>query len=330
MKLIDEIKLNALLFLYEDKIFTSFSNYDYYVSNIKIDNNLDILFKSGCSQIVNNKGFSFDNPINDIFKMLNINYKKLKSDYKGLKQKFIIDKFELSNSKESIIIYHRIYTSDINLENLTTNIDKIDKSKNCFNFCELNVLASRPAMGVSSLMIQLGYELSQFHNVVFFTTNDNCNDVTANFNRYIDESPGFFMNSNLNILKLQTNTKELKSVFTKIFNAVVFIDDFKLYEKVLSIKYLKDTAVSNKLSILIGSTLKRTVETRYRSIPTTDDLVFSVYKQSFFDKIIFLRRPYYYNLNADRKKISLTFIKNGFKQIIKCKLSDTKFLKIDM
>jgi hypothetical protein len=75
--------------------------------------------------------------------------------------------------------------------------------------------------------------------------------------------------------------------------------------------------------------LKRTVEYRYRSIPTIDDLEFSPYKQSFFDKIIFLRRPYYYNLNADKKKISLTFIKNGFKQIIKCKLSDTKFQIIE-
>jgi replicative DNA helicase len=223
----------------------------------------------------------------------------------------------------------QVYTIDIDLELLNTNINKIDSGKNKFQYRELILVASRPSMGVTSFLVQLGMEFSKFHNVTYLTNKDNFNLIGSRIEQYSNNFNDKVVNPTIEIIQSLAVSKDLKSKLNRMHNTIVIIDNFESFDKVLPLKYLKNIADTNKLLIVLGSSLKRSVEKRYRSIPTCDDLPFSNYKQSFVDKIILLRRPFYYNLKADKKNISLTFVRNKFKNIIKCRLANSDFQKID-
>lgn len=337
MKLIDEIKLHVIFFLTEGRIFELYDNYEDYIKNIKSDPELNILFKSGCSQITNNKGFNLENPINDIsvagiyalLRMLNFRFKRLKSDYKGLSKKYIIDKFEISNAKESLILYHKVYTSDIDMEALNTQIKCIDNMTNKFKFQELSIVASRPSMGVTSLLVQFGMEFSNFHNVYFLSNKKNVDAISQKVDAYSKYFTNNVVKSTISIKDIEGSVKIAHSELSKIYNAVVIIDDFETFGKSISVKFLKNLALTNKLFIMIGLTLGKSVEKRLRSIPTLDDLPLSMYKQSFADRTLLLRRPFYYNLKADSRKITLFIYKSMTRQKLSCKLIGESLKKIE-
>jgi hypothetical protein len=91
-----------------------------YKTEIDKDKELEEYILKGFQQIVDGKGFSFENPIEDItvsglysiFRIINSDYIRKKSDYSHTKEGYIMDVFDLQIDKKGWInIFHKISTS---------------------------------------------------------------------------------------------------------------------------------------------------------------------------------------------------------------------------
>jgi hypothetical protein len=122
MKIQDVIKLYAILLMmikdyHKIKEHIGFKFFKNYIEN----NNINYLLFSGLQQLIKKRGLSIENPINDIsikvfytlLDSLELEYKRLKSDYSHLKQKYIVDRFEVYFNNQNVILYHKIHTSDV-------------------------------------------------------------------------------------------------------------------------------------------------------------------------------------------------------------------------
>jgi hypothetical protein len=335
MKLIDYIKLN-IIFLLRDTFFTKYiEGYEYYVENVKNNSALDILLKSASRQILNNKGLTIEDPISDQYELgiitllniLKINYIKTGSNYTCFKDSYIIDTCKIY-TKETRLLNHRVWIPVDDKNNIISKFRTFEVWGNNFKLKEVNVVASRPSMGVTSFLIQLAADLSRSEKVFYFVNKHNEVRLKSMITQYKQS----FSNTNITSLRIINcilGSEDLKNTISKLYKCILFIDDFDLYKKYLTIEYLNNIVKTNKLLIFIGSSLKRTVESKRSSIPSTNDLKFTKENISKFKKIILLRRPYYYDLKANPRIILVYVIQNNHKKVLQLKLAKSGFQRIE-
>lgn len=335
MKIQDVIKLYAILLMmikdyHKIKEHVGFKFFKNYIEN----NSINYLLFSGLQQLIKKRGLSIENPINDIsikvfytlLDSLELEYKRLKSDYSHLKQKYIVDRFEVYFNNQNVILYHKIHTSDVNKNKISTGVAKIDKSNFKIKIKDIVLIAGRPSMGTSSFLNQIILESSQVFNI-FILTNDEKESIQK-LETYKNGFSNRFYSENIQFINIETK-KFKHHPLHNCYNGIVIIDNYDEYENLMDLEHLKEVAKNQFLTIIIGCSLNNSVEKNKYAIPTISSINLKNKEQlKYIDKIILLRRPFYYSHKTSKYDISLYIHYNKSKQTLKCKLEKTELLRI--
>ena len=187
---------------------------------------------------------------------------------------------------------------------------------------ELLMLAGRPAMGQTTLMVNMAIALSD-HKKILFISLEKSKKLLANyfFNAYSDSfsfvkdkaDKVLMVDEGFSIGEIEAN---IKNYCISQGVSIIFIDYLQLIEGERSelLKSLKTMALYYNVSIVVSTILPRTVELRENKRPVLSDLEPLFQNDSlllnFPDKIIFLYRDAYYTVEKENKTLELIVAKN--------------------
>jgi replicative DNA helicase len=187
---------------------------------------------------------------------------------------------------------------------------------------ELLMLAGRPAMGQTTLMVNMAIALSE-HKKILFISLEKSKKQLANyfFNAYSDSfsfvkdkaDKVLMVDEGFSIGEIEAN---IKNYCISQGVSIIFIDYLQLIEGERSelLKSLKTMALYYNVSIVVSTILSRSVELRENKRPVLSDLepLFQndLLLLNFTDKIIFLYRDSYYNIEKDNEVLELIVAKN--------------------
>ncbi len=187
---------------------------------------------------------------------------------------------------------------------------------------ELLMLAGRPAMGQTTLMVNMAIALSE-HKKILFISLEKSKKQLANyfFNAYSDSfsfvkdkaDKVLMVDEGFSIGEIEAN---IKNYCISQGVSIIFIDYLQLIEGERSelLKSLKTMALYYNVSIVVSTILSRSVELRENKRPVLSDLepLFQndLLLLNFPDKIIFLYRDAYYNIEEENEVLELIVAKN--------------------
>ena len=187
---------------------------------------------------------------------------------------------------------------------------------------ELLMLAGRPAMGQTTLMVNMAIALSD-HKKILFISLEKSKKQLANyfFNAYSDSfsfvkdkaDKVLMVDEGFSIGEIEAN---IKNYCNNQGVSIIFIDYLQLIEGERSelLKSLKTMALYYNVSIVVSTILSRSVELRENKRPVLSDLepLFQndLLLLNFPDKIIFLYRDAYYNVEEENEVLELIVAKN--------------------
>jgi replicative DNA helicase len=187
---------------------------------------------------------------------------------------------------------------------------------------DLLVLAGRPAMGQTTLMVNMAIALSE-HKRILFISLEKSKKQLANyfFNAYSDSfsfvkdkaDKVLIIDEGFSIGEIEAN---IKNYCISQGVSIIFIDYLQLIEGERSelLKSLKTMALYYNVSIVVSIILPRSVELRENKRPVLSDLEPLFQNDSLLlnlpDKIIFLYRDAYYNIEKDNEVLELIVAKN--------------------
>ena len=187
---------------------------------------------------------------------------------------------------------------------------------------ELLMLAGRPAMGQTTLMVNMAIALSE-HKKILFVSLEKSKKQLANyfFNAYSDSfsfvkdkaDKVLMVDEGFSIGEIEAN---IKNYCISQGVSIIFIDYLQLIEGERSelLKSLKTMALYYNVSIVVSTILSRSVELRENKRPVLSDLepLFQndLLLLNFPDKIIFLYRDAYYNIEEENEVLELIVAKN--------------------
>jgi len=209
---------------------------------------------------------------------------------------------------------------------------------------ELIVLAGRPGMGKTTLMVNMAEQFARqgatvgfitlempdksltlklvqrFWNISLFRQAKELSDedvslIEKQFSDFMELPIYFSTRTTTRITSVLATLKYFVTMFdVKIF----FIDYLQLLRarfgnRVEELAYitrtLKEFAIENNVSIFLGSQLNRNVEYREDKMPTLADLRESGAIEQDADVVVMLYRPWYYDKNEDKSKLILKIAK---------------------
>jgi replicative DNA helicase len=187
---------------------------------------------------------------------------------------------------------------------------------------ELLMLVGRPAMGQTTLMVNMAIALSE-HKKILFISLEKSKKQLANyfFNAYSDsfsfvkdkEDKVLMVDEGFSIGEIEAN---IKNYCISQGVSIIFIDYLQLIEGERSelLKSLKTMALYYNVSIVVSTILPRSVELRENKRPVLLDLepLFQndLLLLNFPDKIIFLYKDAYYNVEEENEVLELIVAKN--------------------
>ncbi len=187
---------------------------------------------------------------------------------------------------------------------------------------ELLMLAGRPAMGQTTLMVNMAIALSE-HKKILFISLEKSKKQLANyfFNAYSDSfsfvkdkaDKVLMVDEGFSIGEIEAN---IKNYCISQGVSIIFIDYLQLIEGERSelLKSLKTMALYYNVSIVVSTILSRSVELRENKRLVLSDLepLFQndLLLLNFPDKIIFLYRDAYYNVEEENEVLELIVAKN--------------------
>ena len=198
---------------------------------------------------------------------------------------------------------------------------------------EVVVIAGRPAMGKTQLLVHWANQIAKKQTVVYHSLDGTISEIT---NRFLTNETGIRLNtlqenklepSELKLLEVSKNTFKDKSLFLLDFSIksmvqlkeyykvlveehgveVIFLDYIQLFrdsrnrnreQEIASfMRNIKEIAKELNVCIFLASQLSRSVETRGGDKrPILSDLRESGAIEEFADKVFFVYRPEYYGL----------------------------------
>ena len=184
------------------------------------------------------------------------------------------------------------------------------------------MLAGRPAMGQTTLMVNMAIALSE-HKRILFISLEKSKKQLANyfFNAYSDSfsfvkdkaDKVLIIDEGFSIGEIEAN---IKNYCISQGVSIIFIDYLQLIEGERSelLKSLKTMALYYNVSIVVSTILFRSVELRENKRPVLSDLEPLFQNDSLLlnlpDIIIFLYRDAYYNIEKDNEVLELIVAKN--------------------
>ena len=202
---------------------------------------------------------------------------------------------------------------------IKTGFTQIDNIIHGFLPGELSVIGARPAMGKTSLLLDIALNIS--HNkgqnkaVLFINLENSLKQLTSRILENNIKSNDDVSDFNLHLIcmhgDITTIINEMKTYVENESVEVVFIDYIQLVslmnnkryrdlELTVIIRLLKQFAIQNNIAIIVSSQLNRSVEYRGGDKkPQLSDLRDSGSLEQESDKVIFIHRPEYYGLTVD-------------------------------
>lgn len=222
-------------------------------------------------------------------------------------------------------------------EFIATGFKDFDKEFGGFFPGEFVVIGGRPAMGKTLLLISLALNISKTHNVLYFSFDHDEVMLSQKFLSALTNIPlekllsGILNDEELKTIKerkrqfeslnIHVNTKGRETIqafkdiverhIEKHSDAVVILDYLQMMnasrkwrahesEFSLIVRELKQIAKEKKLVLIASSQLSRAVETRGGDKkPMMSDLRESGSIEQDTDKVLFLYRPEYYQIEVD-------------------------------
>jgi replicative DNA helicase len=232
-------------------------------------------------------------------------------------------------------ILNKIINGEEMESNISTGFDNIDRIIGGFSYGELVLIAARPGMGKTSMLMMLSLKISKQSPVLFITFSMTAKEITKRFNSILT---GISFKSNDNFsesekLILQdladeigqykihlsddchrniTAIKDLciqqvkeNGVRCVFFDNIQTINSSRYYQnRHQELEYimheLKQLAKQLDICIILDSQLSRAVETRGGAKrPMMSDLRDSGALENIADKVLFIYRPEYYEIVED-------------------------------
>jgi replicative DNA helicase len=219
--------------------------------------------------------------------------------------------------------------------NISTGFDNIDRIIGGFSYGELVLIAARPGMGKTSLLMMLSLKISKQSPVLFITFSMTAKEITKRFNSILTgisfKSNDNFSESEILILQdladeigqykihlsddCHRNIAALKDLCIQqvkengvrcvFFDNIQTINSSRYYQnRHQELEYimheLKQLAKQLDICIILDSQLSRAVETRGGTKrPMMSDLRDSGALENIADKVVFIYRPEYYEIVED-------------------------------
>jgi replicative DNA helicase len=187
---------------------------------------------------------------------------------------------------------------------------------------KLIMLAGRPAIGQTTLMVNMATALSEHKRILFISLEKSKKQLAINFFNAYSDSFSFvkdkadkilIIDDGFSIGEIEAN---IKNYCISHGVSIIFIDYLQLIEGERNelLKSLKTMALYYNVSIVVSTILPKTVELRENKRPVLSDLEPLFQNDSlllnFPDKIIFLYRDAYYNVEKDNEVLELIVAKN--------------------
>ena len=212
-----------------------------------------------------------------------------------------------------------------------TGFKELDELINSVNEKELIIIAGRPALGKSTLAINIINNVSkQTKNKILYFNLESPKEVLRQR----------IIGSNVEIIDDIDSIEEIKEKCEKFKDSIslVVIDYFQFittsndYDSIIEMKSylsrtLKTIALENKIPIIITYQLSRSIEQRDDKRPTLNDLIAEGSIQEDTDKLIYLYSDDYYN-NKPLNELELIVAKNrgGKLGVLKLKFNHNTYM----
>lgn len=193
---------------------------------------------------------------------------------------------------------------------IKSGFNELDKFLMSFEPGKLYLIAGRPGMGKTSLMLDLVLNIAQQTPVHIFSLESSTEYLLKRLSKKtesIDNLPIYIYD---NCLEIEQITKKIE---TNVKDGIIFIDYMQLinpeYEATTTLKYL---AIQAKVPVVVFSQLKRTADRRGEegSFPVLEDIPYV--GDRIFDEVdtyMFLYRKAYYNEGRGGDEAKLQVIK---------------------
>jgi replicative DNA helicase len=215
---------------------------------------------------------------------------------------------------------------------VSTGFPQLDEVTNGFQKGELTLIAGRPSMGKTAIMIDLAMTAAEHHNTGIFslemgrdslvtrmiankqnvtykslirgevTLNDDTKNYLESLNLYIDDRPGI---TSADIIQtVQEASPKLDIVFIDYLQLVrPPIAKRQRYEEVDKItEHIRNMAKILNVAVVITCQLNRATDQREKHEPRLSDLRESGGIEQVCDKILLLYRPSYYSIYETNQK----------------------------
>lgn len=211
----------------------------------------------------------------------------------------------VESGKLTELIARKDYTKE---EYIKTGFDTIDRIIGGFLLGELSVIAGRPAMGKTGLMLSMAVKISEKTTVLYVNLEKSLNETVKRITecnlKNIDTTS---LSSELYLMCMPGNIDTLigsiNSHIELYETQIIFIDYIQLiseFNKTTSnviIEQLKRLAIDNNIAIVLASQLYASVEDE-DFLPSIDDLR-DFNSTELIDKNMIIYRPEYYNILVD-------------------------------
>jgi replicative DNA helicase len=183
------------------------------------------------------------------------------------------------------------------MKNISTGFSELDLEIGQFKTGELIILAGRPRMGKTTLLLKIGAMAAVQHKVLFLSLEESLSTLLKNYN----VTPELDIDDTINptVMDIANLVKENRY-------QLVIIDYLQLFgnEMPFTVSQLKQMANDLNICIVVCAQLSAILEKRpiNKSIPIFSDLSTTFNHRidfNLFDKILFLYRESYYALPSD-------------------------------
>jgi replicative DNA helicase len=206
-------------------------------------------------------------------------------------------------------------------ENISTGYTSLDHSLGGFKRGELVLVAARPAMGKTSLLINLAERIKKQAQVLFISLELSAHHARRRFGlplNYLDDTTEF-------------NVEYLREKIIASKADVIFIDYLQLltWDRKEKIRSLKMLARDLNVCFVLSAQLGRDCELRTDKRPLPDDLNYGYFAEInslFIDNYLLLFNPSYYQKRAETSQQVIIEL-NCWSS--RSPIGGTVFLKID-
>ena len=190
---------------------------------------------------------------------------------------------------------------------IKSGFNELDKILMSFEPGKLYLIAGRPGMGKTSLMLDLVLNIAQQTPVHIFSLESSTEYLLKRLSKKtesIDNLPIYIYDNCLGIDKIT------KKIETNVKDGIIFIDYLQLIKvENDAVTALKNLAMQSNLPIVVLSQLNRSADERgQKGLPPTFENI-GIHNSQEIDTFIFLYRKAYYNHDECDNEAELTVVK---------------------